>query len=186
MISRRAVSPRVVIGADHRHPGEFTVRPGHRRQRHCGHAGHRLQHLLQFEHAGEEALARVIRARRMAREELRQHRQRIACARVVLHGARAERVELRVDGEVLLAQARVVAHHVELGDFGQRRRILAAQFCGQVVEAAASGRQLRRGGAAGAGMVENQHGSQGSGFRIQGPGKTGIEGARRSRSTPDP
>ena len=34
---------------------------------------------------------------------------------------------------------RVVAHHVELGDFGQRRRVLAPQVRGQVVEAAAGG-----------------------------------------------
>ena len=154
----RRVAARVVVGADHRHAGEFAVRAGHRRHRHAGHAGHVLEHFLQIEHAGEEALAGLVRARRMARQELRQHRQRIARARVVLHGARTERVELRVDREVLLRQARVVAHHVELGNLGQRRRILAPQCGGQIVEAAAGGGQLGGGGAAGTGMVEYQHG----------------------------
>ncbi len=148
----------IVVGANHRHPGEFAMCARHRRHRHAGHAGHVLQHFLQFEHAGEEALAGVVRARRVARQKLRQHRQRIARARVVLHRARTERIELRVDREVLLAQARVVAHHVEFGDFGQRRRILAPQTGGQVVEIAASGGHLGGSGAAGTGMVEYQHG----------------------------
>jgi len=133
------------------------VRPRHRRHRHAGHAGDVLQHFLQLEHAGEEALAGLVRTRRVARQELRQHRQRIARARVVLHGARAERVELRVDREVLLAQTRVVAHHVELGNFGQCGCVFAAQRRRQVVEAAAGSRQLGGGGAAGTGMVEYQH-----------------------------
>jgi hypothetical protein len=108
--------------------------------------------------AREEALSGLVRASRMARQELRQHRQRIARARVVLHGARAERIELRVDREVLLRKPRVVAHHVEFGDFRQGRRVAAPQLGGQIVEAAAGGRQLGGGGAAGTGMVEYQHG----------------------------
>ena len=157
-LAPRGVAARIVVGADHRHPGEFAVRARHRRHRHAGHAGHVLQHFLQFEHAGEEALAGVVRTGRMACQKLRQHRQRIARARVVLHRARTERIELRVDREVLLAQARVVAHHVEFGYFGQRRCILAPQAGGQVVEVAAGGRHLGGSGAAGTGMVEYQHG----------------------------
>jgi hypothetical protein len=39
---------------------------------------------------------------RMPTQELRQHGQRIAGARVVFHGARTERIELGVDAEILL------------------------------------------------------------------------------------
>ena len=59
----REIAARAVIGADHRDAGEFAVRAGHGRQRHALHAGDFLQHLLQLEHAGEEALARAIPAR---------------------------------------------------------------------------------------------------------------------------
>jgi hypothetical protein len=173
-----AVAPRVVVGADHRHSGELSMRPRHRRHRHAGHAGDVLQHLLQLEHAGEEALAGFVRAGRMACQELRQHRQRIACPRVVFHGARTERVELRVDREILLRKPRVVAHHVELGDFRQSRRVLAPQLGWQVVEAAASGRQLGGSGAAGTGMVEYQHGVEIHLPRIP-RGHKGREGTRR-------
>ena len=152
------VAARIVVGANHRHPGEFAMRARHRRHRHAGHAGHVLQYFLQLEHAGQKALPGFVRAGRMPRQKLRQHRQRIARARVVLHRARAERIELRVDREVLLAQTCVVAHHVELGHFGQARRILAPQGGGQIVEAATSSRHLGGSRAAGTGMVEYQHG----------------------------
>jgi hypothetical protein len=177
-LAPRGVAARIVVGADHRHPGELAVRARHRRHRHAGHAGHVLQHFLQLEHAGEETLSGLVRARRMARQKLRQHRQRIARARVVLHRARAERVELRVDREVLLRKPRVVAHHVELGDFRQRRGILAAQRGRQVIEVAAGSGQLGGSGAAGAGMVEYQHDFRGqdSGVRDQG---LGFRGNRR-------
>ena len=78
MISLRCeVAARVVIGADHRHAGELALRAGHRRERHALHAGDFLQHLLQLEHAGEEALAQRVRRERMAAEETRQHRELI-------------------------------------------------------------------------------------------------------------
>ena len=54
----REIAARAVIGADHRDAGELAVRAGHRRERHALHARDFLQHLLQLEHAGEEALAR--------------------------------------------------------------------------------------------------------------------------------
>jgi len=91
----------------------------------------------------------------MPRQKLRQHRQRIARARVVLHRARTERIELRIDREVFLRQPRVVAHHVEFGNLGQAGCSFASQLDGQIIKIAASGRQLRSGRAAGAGVVEN-------------------------------
>ena len=116
------VAARAVIRADHRDAGELALRARHRRQRDALHAGDFLQHLLQLEHAGEEALADRLRRERMPAEELRQHRELIARARVVFHRARAERIEVRVDREVQLRQAREVAHCLQLRHFRQRRR----------------------------------------------------------------
>jgi len=88
MISLRAVSPRaVVVGADHRDAGEFSLRAGHRHQAHAGHAGDVFQYFLQVVQAGQQPLPGGFRRERMAREEVGQHRQRVAGARVVFHGA---------------------------------------------------------------------------------------------------
>src|SRR5262245_9970059 len=51
--------------------------------------------------------------------------------RVVLHGARAQRVEVRVDAVVHPREARVVANHVELGHLRQGRRITTQVLLGQ-------------------------------------------------------
>ena len=82
--------------------GELALRTGHRRQRHAFHARHRLEHLLQLVHAGHEALPHRHRSQRVARQHARKHRQAVACPRVVLHGAGAQRVELGIDREILL------------------------------------------------------------------------------------
>ena len=118
----------VVISHDHRDAGEFALCACHRRQRHTLHAGHFFQHFLQLEHATEITLAVLGRRQRVAIQKARQHRQRVTGPRVVLHRARPERVELRVDAEILLRQARVVTHDVELGD-GRQAGIAAASQC---------------------------------------------------------
>ena len=57
MISRAGgVASRTMIGADHRNAGKLALRTRHRREAHALHAGDVLEHLLQFEHAGEKAL----------------------------------------------------------------------------------------------------------------------------------
>ena len=48
----RQITARAVIGANHRHAGELSMRPGERTQRHAAHAGDRLEHFLQLVHAG--------------------------------------------------------------------------------------------------------------------------------------
>ena len=120
-----------MIRADHGHAGKLALGAGHRRQAHARHAGHVLQHFLQLEQAGEVPLTGFGRRARMARQELPQHRQAVACPRVVFHGAGAQRVELRVDREVLLRQPGVVAHRVQLGDLRQQRRVAAQQLDGR-------------------------------------------------------
>jgi hypothetical protein len=130
----RAVAARAVVSADHGDPGELALRPGHRRERHAFHAGDRLEHLLQLVQAREESLALRLRGERMAREKLRQHRVLVTGPGVVLHRARAERIEVRVDGEVQLRQAREVTHRLELAHFRQLRGTRAALRRRQVGE----------------------------------------------------
>src|SRR5688500_3933250 len=91
----------------------------------------------------------------MAAEELRQHRERITGARVVLHRARAERIEMRVDGEVQLRQPSEVTHGLELGHFRQSRTLATAKLLGHF--GGSSRLRILPGGAApGARMFEDQ------------------------------
>ena len=68
--------------------------------------------------ASKPCTSRSVRERMHGREA-RQARDRLVHLRVVLHRARAERVEARVDAVVPLREAREVAHHVELGELGK-------------------------------------------------------------------
>src|SRR5690242_17536970 len=82
----------------------------------------------------------------MAAEESRQHCERVTRLRVVLHRARTEWIEVRVDGKVELRELREVAHHFELADFRQHRRLLTAKVFwnvrGNLVRRVAFGRPL--------------------------------------------
>jgi hypothetical protein len=52
-LGARRIAARLVVGADHRHPGEFALRPGHRGQAYARHPGHVFEDLLQIVEAGE-------------------------------------------------------------------------------------------------------------------------------------
>ena len=67
-----------------------------------------------------------------------QVRHRVVDARVVLHRARAERIERRVDAERLLREPREVAHDVELAVVGQRQ--IVAQRAVRASSVRAAGR----------------------------------------------
>ena len=82
------IAARAVIGTDHGHAGEFAVRAGHGRERNALHACDLFQHFLQFEHAGEEALAQRVRRERVSIEKTRQHRKRITGFGVPSHDPR--------------------------------------------------------------------------------------------------
>jgi len=51
--------------------------------------------------------------------DARQTRDVLVDARVVFHGARAERIEDRIDREVALGEMGEMAQHVELAELGQ-------------------------------------------------------------------
>ncbi len=149
-----------VVGADHGDAGEFTLGAGHGGERDAFHAGDFLEEVLQLVQAGQVALAVAGRGERVPVEEAGQHGRAVGAARVVFHGAGAERVELLVDGEVLGRQVGVVAHHFQLAHFRQAGFVFTAQAGGnrgQLVLTHGLGR-LRGGAAAGAGVLEDQRG----------------------------
>ena len=104
---------RIVIRLDHRHPGKLALCSGHRRKRHALHACNVFQHFLQLVHATQESLTMTNRTQWVASRETRQQCQRIACSRVVLHGAGTQRIKLRIDREVQLRQPCVVPHRLQ-------------------------------------------------------------------------
>ena len=151
------VAAGLVVGADHGDTHQLALGAGHRSEGHLGHAGHRLQDLLEIVQAGEDALAVRGRRRGVAVEEPGQAREPVADPRVVLHRARPERVEVGVDGEVLLGQARVVAHRLKLRDLGQRGRRLAQEALRDVGRVTGARGDLRPRVPAGARLFEDQH-----------------------------
>ncbi len=177
-LAARGVAARLVIGADHGHPGELPLGPGHRRERHPRHAGDILEDLLQFVQAGEEALSARLRRQGVAGEERGQHGETVARPRVVLHGAGAERIEMGVDGEVPLRQPGVVAHGIEFRHLGQVRRGRAQQFGRDVVRVRSLRRCLVPAAAAGLRQFEYQH--LGSSFSL--PGRAHCAVVRQSCS----
>ena len=125
------LAARGVIGPDHQHAGELALRARRRLQRDGVHAGDLAEHARQVVHQLEGAL-RVFRPRqRVQPREAGHARHVLVDLRVVLHRARAERVEVRVEPVVHARQPRVVAHHVELRDLRQRGRGAAQELLGQ-------------------------------------------------------
>src|SRR6266496_6280665 len=59
--------------------------------------------------------------------ETRQASHRFVDLRIVFHGARTERIELALDGEVSLRQTGEMAQHFELAQLRESRDIVAQQ-----------------------------------------------------------
>ena len=122
---RALVAARLQRRLDRHHAAELAVRAGlgaHRDRRHAGHLEQPAAELGdQLERAGHGR----DRLQRMDVAEARQPRHLLVEARVVLHRARAERIDAGVDGVVLLAEAHVVAHRLRLGEAGEIDRRFA-------------------------------------------------------------
>jgi len=93
---------RVMISANHGDSGEFTLCARHRRERHAVHAGDVFQISCNSYMQVKKPWPVSSGGQRMTIQKLRQHGVLIARTRVVLHRAGTERIEMRVDGEVLL------------------------------------------------------------------------------------
>ena len=80
------------------------------------------EHLLQLVEDRQQTLERRLVLVGMLRRQARQRREPLVPLRVVLHRARPERIEVRVDRHVQRRQVRVVPDDVELAQLRQRRR----------------------------------------------------------------
>jgi hypothetical protein len=119
---------------DRHHAAQFAVRAGLRRHRHRAHAGQRQQRMRQRIDQLQRALHGGDRLQRMEIGEARQARHLLIEARVVLHRARAERIEPGVDRIIVARQSHVMAHRLRLGEAGQADRSVArvrAEFRGE-------------------------------------------------------
>ena len=104
----------LVEGAREQHPGELAVGARGGLQRHVRQAGDLRQRTLQVPHQLERALG-VLRVLQGVQARVAGERgDALVQARVVLHRARAERIEARVQVEVALGDADVVAHDLRL------------------------------------------------------------------------
>ncbi len=104
----------LVVGACQQQPGELAVRAGGGLQRDVRQAGDLRERSLQAPHQLERALRAGGVLQRVQSRVSGQRRGALVQARVVLHRARAERVEARVEVEVALGDAHVVAHDLRL------------------------------------------------------------------------
>ena len=94
------------------------------------------------------------RTKRMPTRKLRQQCERVAGARVVLHRARAQRVKLRIDRKILLRQARVVPHGLQLRRFRQARLVVRRNCSG--IDETGLDRSLCKSTATAARLLKNQ------------------------------
>ncbi len=133
----RGVRPVRGVGDDHLRPAAATLgvvgphdqQAGHlaagaRRwlQRRPRHPGDLAERLLQAPEQLQGTLRRPVGLQRMQALEPRERRHRLGDLGVVLHGARAERIEPGVQSVVHLRQTRVVADQVDLGHLGETGR----------------------------------------------------------------
>src|SRR6185312_6868367 len=120
-------------GTDGQKPAQFAMgarlgRHGHRR-----HAGQGRQPCHQLRDQFQRALGGGLRRQGMQVAEARQPRHLLVQARIVLHGAGAERIKPAVDGIVHARQPHIVAHHFRLAEARQADGAVAAQAAQLVV-----------------------------------------------------
>ena len=104
----------LVVGARQQQARELAVRPGRGLQRDVWQPGDLRQGALQVPHQLQRALRALGVLQRVQTRVSGQRGDALVQARVVLHRARAERVEARVQVEVALGEADVVAHDLRL------------------------------------------------------------------------
>ena len=139
------IALRLVPGADQQDAGELAVRAGRGLQRDGVHAGDFEQAALQQVDDFENALRQRVGPVGMGLGEAFNAGDQLVDARVVLHGAGAERIHAQVDGVVPGGEAREVANDFDLAQLGQQ----AAASCDGLRRAALRDRpRARRAGAA--------------------------------------
>ena len=126
---RAPVAARFQRRLDRHHAAQLAMGAGLGADRDARHAGQFEQPAAELGDQIEGAGHGGGRLERMDVAEARQPRHLLVEARVVLHGARAQRIDAGVDGVVLLAEAHVVAHRLRLGEAGQIERRACGHDC---------------------------------------------------------
>jgi len=119
------------IRANHQDSGEFAVRARRWLQRDRVHSGDFDQAFAQQLQDLQRALRELLRLIRMRVRQAFTPRGNFVDARVVLHRARTERIQARIDAVVPSRDARKVANNLDLAHFGQRGRVLADRVAKQ-------------------------------------------------------
>ena len=128
--------------------GQLAVRAGGGLQRDGVHAGDLGQRGFQARHHFHGALRQRFRLVGMRPGQAFDARHQLVDARVVLHGAGAQRIHAVIDGVVPGGEAREVADGFHFADFGEAvdlgAHVFGAQGCGRVHRRARRGREVGR------------------------------------------
>ncbi len=136
------IALRLVPCAREQDAGEFAMRAGSRLQRDRVHAGDIEQAALQQIEDFKDALRERFRAVGMRFGQALDARDEFVDARVVFHGAGAERIHAEIDGIVPGGKAREVADNFDLGELGELRSLIAP--CGAQKECGIYCRDVER------------------------------------------
>src|ERR1700676_4623013 len=96
-------------------------------KRHRVHPGYLGERRLQARHQLERALRQMCRRQRMQSGKAGKRRHLVVEHRIILHRARAERIELERLPEVELREAQKMTHHLLLAEFGKTAYVVAAK-----------------------------------------------------------
>ena len=135
--------------------GELALRARRGLERDRVQPAHLGEDLLEPPHELERALGCLLLLVRVQVAEAGQVDDALVHPRVVLHRARAERVEAGVDAEVPVGERGEVAHELRLGDLRQARRLPARQLLGNLGGGQLVARQPAR-AATGLRLLEDQ------------------------------
>ncbi len=123
----------LVVGAREQHAGQLALGAGRGVQRDVRQAGDLCERALELPHQLQRALRAGRRLQRVQAGVARERGDALVQLRVVLHRARAERIEPLVEVEVLGRERRVVADDLGLGDLRELGRLRAAEALRQRV-----------------------------------------------------
>ena len=154
----RAIALRLVPCAHKQDAGEFAVRSGGRLQRDGVHAGDFDQAALQQVDDFENALRERVGAVGMGLGEPFDAGDGLVDARVVLHGAGAERIHAEIDGVVPGREAREVADDFDFAQLGQQAGGFAMRGAeqGRGIDSGHVERRQLVGALAGRGFLEDE------------------------------
>ena len=117
-----------MVRAHHQQSGKLALRAGRRMERHGVHPGYLGERRLQPRHQFERARGQMRRGHRMQRGKAGERRHLVVEHGIVLHRARAERIELERLPEVELREAQKMAHHLRLAEFRKPGDVVAAKL----------------------------------------------------------